>query len=303
MRAGGTFHAKFHSDCFDETLKTLHINQAATALNAASPDASNWWLYLDADEFPDFNTGKSIAETISTFSSDVRAVGGYLCEHLPTHAPYYINRTHPIDFMPVARMHGEKIWKFPLLRHDKGTPDIFSGSGSHRYISEGVNIRESDEKLLIHHFTHRRPDVTKRRLEAMVLPNMQGKRRVDLLDQRAKWNNQVRSFYHNRLEHLVALYAKNALLNLSETVLCYDYVRVVRWYDAHTLTFEDAHTSAYDEHIWRGTHHYFLGDYSSSFTCFQHALSLADDHIHKDLLRYKISSCLNILDKDTLCHM
>ena len=295
LRAGGTFYAKFHSDSFDETLKTLHINQAAISLNAVSPDAYNWWLYIDADEFPDFNTGKTIAETISAFPSDVRAVGGYLCEHLPTHAPYYITRAHPIDFMPVARMHGGKIWKFPLLRHNKDTPDIFSGSGAHRYMSGGENIRESEEKLLIHHFNHRKPDVTRRRLEALVLPDARGKRRVELHDLRATWNNMERSFYHNRLKHMTELYARNALLNLSEDALCYDYARAVRWYDAHALTLEDEHISVYDEHIWRGTHHYFLGDYASALPCFQDALSRADDPAHKDVLRLRISFCRRAL--------
>ena len=288
LRAGGTFYGKFHSSSFDETLKTLHINQAATALNAASPDVCNWWLYLDADEFPDFNTGKTIAETISAFSSDVRAVGGYLCEHLPTHVPYYVNHVHPIDFMPVARI-GDRIWKFPLLRHDKDNPDMLSGSGAHRYMSGGVSIQESEEKLLIHHFNYRRPDVTRRRLEALVLPDARGKRRVALHDLRANWNNKARSLYHERLEHMAELYARNAMLNLSETALCYDYARAVRWYDVYALTCEDEHISVYDKHIWQGTHQYYLGGYVSALQHFQDALSLAEDPRHQDLLRRRIS--------------
>ena len=292
LRAGGSLYAEFHSNSFDETLKTLYINQAATTLNAASPDPHNWWLYIDADEFPDFNNGKTIAETISAFSPDVRAVGGYLCEHWPTHVPYYINRLHPMDFMPVARVHGEKIWKFPLLRHDKNKPEIFAGSGAHRYMSGGEDIRESEEKLLIHHFNYRRPDMTRRRLEALVLPDAQGKRRVDLRDLLAKANKEAHSPYHNRLEHMAEFYAKHALFNLSEPALCYDYARAVRWYDARALTFKDETLSVVDEHIWRGTHYFFLGDYASALPCFQDALRRTDDPVHKDLLRHRIFFCL-----------
>jgi len=293
LKAGGTLYTKFHSDSFDETLKTLHINQAAIALNANSQDAHNWWLYLDADEFPDFNSGKTIAETISAFPTDVRAVGGYRCEHLPTHAPFYISHAHPMDFMPVARIYGEKVWKFILLRHDKDKPDIFAGSGAHMYLSGGESIRESEEKLLIHHFNYRRPDVTKRRLEALVLPDARGKRRIDLHDLREKYIGAKRSGYHNRLEHMAELYTKNALLNLRESTLCYDYARAVRWYDARALNFEDEKLSVFDKHIWMGTHYFFLGDYVSALPCFQEALSRASNPVHRDLLGQKISFCLH----------
>jgi len=198
--------------------------------------------------------------------------------------------------MPVARIHVEKVWKFTLLRHDKDKPDIFAGSGAHTYLAGGESIRESEEKLLIHHFNYRKPDVTKCRLEALVLPDARGKRRIDLHNLREKSFGTKHCTYQNRLEYLAELYAKNALLNLSESALCYDYARAVRWYDVHALAFEDEALSVFDKHIWMGTHYFFLGDYASALPCFQKALSRADNPVHRGLLEQRISFCLSASD-------
>lgn len=284
VRAGAIYHARFATDVFDEAQKTLNLNKCVMEINKQLSGELHWWLFLDADEFPDFDTGKSIRETLSELPSDVRAVGGHLCNHVPTHEPYYVPGFHPADFMPVGRPEKEKTWKFPLLRYDRGKAPLYSCSGAHRYHDNGNVIVESDAQMLIHHFNYRRPEVTKSRLSALVSPDRAGKRRVDWLDRNNPVPGKERSFYHDRFEQMEQVYAENKYGNLKTGELVYNFPGLKRWYAPLNIDVETSVPDITNRRIWQGTLAYFLRDFETALFRFNDALELTTNEYLRGLL-------------------
>lgn len=298
IRAGAVYHATFYTDEFDEAQKTVYINKCVLGINEQLPGDKNWWLYIDADEFPDFDTGKTIKETLHELSPEVRVVGSHVCNHVPTHEPYFVQGLHPVDFMPVGKLEKDKVWKFNLLRHDKGCPPIYSRSGSHTYNGNGSEVIESDDTLILHHFNHRRPEVTKRRLKALVEPNKEGKRRVDWLDRMSKVDGKECSFYHRRLEETNKVYIENRYKNFKTEKLSYNFPKVVRWYDPFYLKLDGHKTKNADAFIWQGTHAYFMNDFDSALLRFNDALEMTAEEFKRGLLLLKMAMCyMNLGDQ------
>ena len=291
VRAGAVYHATFTTDEFDEIQKTVYLNKCALGINEQLPDDKNWWLYLDADEFPDFNTGKTIKETLAELPPDVRAVGSHLCNHVPTHKPYYLSGYHPIDFMPVGRLLTHGPWKFNLLRHDRGKPPIYSRSGAHTYNGNGVEIVESEAMLINHHFNYRRPEVTRKRLEDLTLPDENGKRRSDWYDRLSHHDKGVRCLYHDRLEQMDKLYEENRLGNLRTGELDYDFTKVARWYAPSSIDIGAAALPDFDRFVWEGTQAYFLKDFETALFRFNDALEKTVDPLAMGLLLLGMARC------------
>ena len=299
VRAGAVYHASFETEVFDEAQKTLNLNRCVMELTKQLPDEFNWWLFLDADEFPDFDTGKSILEILSGLPQEVRAVGGYMWDHVPTHAPYNVQGFHPADFMPMVRPGKDKTWKFQLLRYDKGKPPLYSCSGAHRYHDNGNVVIESDLQMIIHHFNYRRPEVTKSRLTALVAPDIYGKRRVDWLDKNIPVAGEGRCFYHERFERMEEIYAHNKHGNLKTGELGYNFAGLRRWYDPLRIDMEAAVPDAIELHIWQGTQAYFLRDFETALFRFNDALELETDEYLKGLLLASMGRCYARLEDQT----
>ena len=297
--AGAVYHATFKTDEFDETQKTVYLNKCVLGINEQLPDERNRWLYTDADEFPDFDTGKTIKETLREMPPEVRAVGGYACDHIPTHEPYYVPGLHPADCMPVGTPDKEKPWKFNLLRHDKDKPPMYSRSGSHTYNSNGGEVVEAQERFLIHHFRYRRPEVTKARLKALVSPNAEGKRRVDWYDRMSVIDGKERSQYHDRPEQMDRMYIKNKYGNLKTEALPYNFSKIVRWYDPLSITITSSALNETELAIWRGTQAYFMRDFNRALLAFNHAFEAETDALKAGLLLASMTRCYVHLDDPT----
>ena len=291
LRAGARLHEIFATDGFDETEKTVRINKCVLERTAASPDERNWWLYLDADEFPDFGAGKTIRETLAALPPDVRAVAGRYCNHIPTHAPYIVPGLHPADFMPLGIPEVCEKGNYSLLRQDKSLPPLFSSSGSHGYVAGETPIREAEVSYLVHHFPLRRPDLTRKRLEALILPDANGKRRIATLDKRSRETGNAPSPYHDRLASLDRVYAENALRALKEGTLGYDFRALRRWYDPTAVEPPRDALTEREYLVWKGTHAYFLGEYGTALPCLAGALALATEEREKGLLALGTARC------------
>lgn len=296
IRAGAVYQATFKTDEFDETQKTVYLNKCVTSINEQLPDETAWWLYLDADEFPDCDNGKTIRETLYELPPDARAVGSYVCNHLPTHAPYCVPGMHPADFMPLGRCEKDKIWKFNLLRHDKGKPPIYSRSGAHTYNGNGAEIVEAEQRLLTHHFNYRRPEVTRKRLEALILPGANGKSRVAWYDRMSKVEGRERSHYHERLEQMERVYADNRYGNLKTDALEYNYRLLPRWYDPLSAETEAkigaiADMGELERWICLATQACFMRDFNLALPRFIKAQEATDGEFPAELLLDCISRC------------
>ena len=300
VRAGAIYHARFASEHFDEAQKTVYINKCALGLNEQSPDDKNWWLYLDADEFPDFHNGKSIKRNLSELPGDVRAVGGHVCNHLPTHEPYCIPGYHPADFMPVGVVDRSSIWKFNLLRHDNDQPPIYARSGAHTYNTNGGAMREADIRYIIHHFNYRKLDAVSKRLRILLARDEYGKSRIDWMDEMTRIAGGQKSGYHTRLETLHEVYETNRYQNLKINTLDYDYTMMCRWYDPTGLGDSlSGHCDGLGLHIWRGTMLFHLGRYEKALFAFHDALELASAEPLHGLLLLAIARCCKRMEDPT----
>lgn len=300
VRAGAIYHARFASKHFDEAQKTVYINKCALGLNEHSPEDKNWWLYLDADEFPDFHNGKSIKQNLSELPDDVRAVGGHACNHLPTHEPYFIPGYHPADFMPVGVIDRSSIWKYNLLRHDTEQPPIYARSGAHTYNTNGGAMREADIHYIIHHFNYRKRDAIAKRLQILLARDKYGKSRIDWMDQMTRIAGGQKSGYHTRLEKLDEVYKENRYRNMKVNALGYDYSMMCRWYDPRELEESLAGLcGGLDLHIWRGTTLFHLGRYEKALFAFHDALELAPGEPLHGLLLLSIARCCKRMEDPT----
>ncbi|MDL2313687.1 glycosyltransferase family 2 protein [Desulfovibrio sp. OttesenSCG-928-C14] len=282
VRAGAVFLARFESKVFDETQKTVYTNKCVQSVNGALKDGPVWWLYLDADEFPDFGNGASILETLAGLPENIRAVRAVMLDHLPTHEPYFLPGFHPADLMPLAQRGGMQ--KTPLLRHDPDKPGVVIQSGAHNYHC-AEKLEEARETLAIHHFNYRTQAFSKARLEALVLPDARGKSRNDWYEAIAALDNKERSQYRERLDRLDEVYAANRLRQLKGEALPYDYKKLIRWYDPLAFDLSQAGLPELDRLICEGSHLFYMEEYGRAATLFTRALELAEDEETARLLR------------------
>lgn len=131
--------ASFHTDVFDEVRKIMHINATIEAMNRQSDEDSQWWLIVDADEFPDIDGPGRIIDFLRAAPPDIRAVHGVLHDHIPTHPPHHSRLRHPADTMPLARK--TSTGKVPLLRFTTGANRTFFRRG--RALVSGRGRRDS----------------------------------------------------------------------------------------------------------------------------------------------------------------
>jgi glycosyltransferase involved in cell wall biosynthesis len=158
VNAGAKLATTFKTKYFDEDKKVAHLNGTVDYINNITTDDNIWWLYLDADEFPNFDSKLTILEVLKNLDSSVRAVHGAMFDHKPTHQPYYVSNYHPADFQPICTKCS--VYKIPLLRYDKNQPHLFSIGGAHDFITHGCSIPIIKNFIQIHHFPYRNPEYT-----------------------------------------------------------------------------------------------------------------------------------------------
>ncbi len=165
-----------------------------------------WWLYLDSDEFPEGPSGLSLREYLATLDRRFRVVGSACVNHLPTAKPEFIPGFHPIDFQPNCYefeprwtpICGQRHWKHPLQRIDRGAHFIVSRAGSHWGICPDELI-EPEGGIVTHHFQYRDEALTRAKLDLTCGP---GSRRTAL------YGGSGQDGFNRRRRSLDAVYAQ-----------------------------------------------------------------------------------------------
>jgi hypothetical protein len=172
VEAGATVYRTFHTEIYNELLRICIMNDAIDAISAESGLDEIWWLWLDADEFPEAPEGETLGQFLSRVPGECRIVGGSMVNHFPVRKPYYVPRYHPFQFLPYGELYDPKRfsvphcnqwhWKHPLHKYVKGKSPIRGKSGFHMAFSNEV-LLEPKEHIVIHHFPFRDKDSTYKR--------------------------------------------------------------------------------------------------------------------------------------------
>ncbi len=298
LAAGAQLAERFASQYFDEGQKIAHLNTVVRDYNRQCAEDQVWWLYLDADEFPNIDAAVTLAGFLGQLDASVRGVHGPMLEHVPTHAPYHVPGYHPVDFMPLAVASGAS--KIPLLRYDKGKPHFYSAGGAHTFDTCGDMVPIAKDVLHIHHFNYRRPEHSIPRLKQLLSKRPDGTSRVDTMDEAAKRVTRAPdalSDYHARYQRVRSLYAQGRHTLWTTDELPYAYGHVVRWYDPHTVH------SADDTLQSRCFRHFFLGDHATALESFAELLEGASDPVTRLLITINMGVCLQGVDKNAALNL
>jgi len=176
LSAGATLAESFETDLYEEPVRILLMNAVVARESLASGAPHIWWLWLDADEFPEGPGGLTIAEYLHTLDRRFRVVGSTYYNHLPTDKPEYISGFHPIDFQPMCEQYtsphvhfcAQPHWKHPLQRFDRKDLFIMAGGGFHTgSLRTDEPLIEPTDGIVTHHITYREESFTRGRLELL----------------------------------------------------------------------------------------------------------------------------------------
>jgi len=176
MAAGATLAESFATDAYEERVRILLMNAVVARVSFSSGASHIWWLWLDADEFPEGPAGLTIADYLRRLDRRFRVVGSTYYNHLPTAKPEYIPGFHPIDFQPLCEQFtsdfvprcAQPHWKHPLQRFDREGPFVVSGAGFHTVsMRTRQPLYEPVGGIVTHHITYREESFTRSRMELM----------------------------------------------------------------------------------------------------------------------------------------
>jgi len=206
VAAGATVAESFDTEDYDERVRILLMNSVVARVSLESKARHVWWLWLDADEFPEGPNGMTIGEYLATLDSRFRLVGATYYNHFPTAKPEYIPGFHPIDFQPMGEMYmpdrprfcDQPHWKHPLQRFDRGSPYLLSFGGFHSAtVWTSDQVLEPTGGIVTHHIQYRDETATRVRMDLLC----RGAGRNDLND--SIGNTEI----NDRLKSLDAVYA------------------------------------------------------------------------------------------------
>ena len=292
IHAGARLADSFTDKYFDETQKISRLNSVVKRYNDQSAEEHLWWLYLDADEFPDVDREGRILDFLQASDSSVRLVHGHMFDHVPTHPPYHIPGRHPADLMPVAEK--SRTSKIPLIRYDKGKAHLYSCGGAHSLDTAGESLPIVKDVLDIHHFPYRKPEHTLARLKLLVQKDADGSSRVDWCDERARRLQRspaARSDWRDRCDTLQEVYRRNQDLALMRNKTVYHYKNLTRWYDAGAPIPRDG-CSAREHARAQAVHYFFLGEHDLALCSLRDACDLCRDDKERLILHGKMALCL-----------
>jgi hypothetical protein len=176
VAAGAVLAESFATSHYEERVRILLMNALVARVSLASGAPHIWWLWLDADEFPEGPGGLTIAEYLRTLDGRFRMVGSTYYNHFPTERPAYIPGFHPIDFQPLCEQYTSKHihycpqphWKHPLQRFDRRDRFISAGGGFHTgSLRTREPLLEPAGGIVTHHITYREESFSRRRLELL----------------------------------------------------------------------------------------------------------------------------------------
>jgi hypothetical protein len=202
VAAGAMLAESYRTEVYEERIRILLMNAVVARVSLASDAAHIWWLWLDADEFPEGPSGDTIADYVGGLDRRFRVVGSTYYNHFPTVTPQYIPGFHPLDFQPLSeefvphhpRYCDQPHWKHPLQRFDRAGPFLSSLQGFHgATLLMGERVTEPAGGIVTHHFPYRDEAATRRRMELLcagvnrngyndTIGNSSIKKRFDTLD-------------------------------------------------------------------------------------------------------------------------
>jgi len=295
--AGAILADSFESEYFNEYQKIAYLNTVVKKYNESTNEDNIWWLYIDADEFPNIDCDITIIDFLKQLDPSVRAVQGYFYNHIPTHPPYNVPGYHPADFMQLANK--SNTYKIPLIRYDKGKQHFYSGVGAHNFDTCGESVSIASDVLNIHHFNYRRQEDTFRRLMQLTKKSANGISRIDWFDeneQKQKKSLDAKSMYHNRFDNAKYIYNENKYKILMTDELQYSYNNIVRWYNKNELkvTYD---CSKYDYLLSMAIHYLFIENFDLALFKFNDLLDITEDYKIQMLITINIALCLSFTDR------
>jgi hypothetical protein len=178
--AGARVAEQVSSDLFDMRMLQMLMNAVVARESLRDGSEHVWWLYLDADEFPEGPGGTTLREYLAGLDRRFRIAGTTCVNHLPTTSPAYISGCgfHPIDFQPVCYRrvvnHGCELphWKHHLQRFDRKAAFIQCRDGAHFAVCEDESLTvEPAVGTFTHHFQYRDETRTRAMLERLTGPD------------------------------------------------------------------------------------------------------------------------------------
>ena len=297
LSAGAQLAASFKSKFFDERQKIAHLNAVVQYHNSISTSDSTWWIYFDADEFPVINAEAQIGTFLHSLDRRVKGLHGHLYNHIPTHPPYFMEGYHPVDFMPLCVK--STTTKIPVLRYDKGQAHLFSAGGAHEFCSNDESTFIVTDIVDIHHFPHRAPEHTLKRLKILLDRSDTGTSRIDWMDKRSSLiHDESQSHYHKRYQNTQKIYKEHKYACLKNFGCNYAFKSIQRWHPHISLT-QDIFSSKLDYFIFKAVHAFWMGDYDTALCMFNDALNSCDSDTLRHWITIKMAECFSFSDTDT----
>ena len=103
VAAGAVVAESYRTEAYEERIRMLLMNAVVARVSLASDAQHIWWLWLDADEFPEGPEGVTIGDYLRGLDRRFRLVGSTYFNHFPTDSPMYIPGFHPIDFQAMCQ--------------------------------------------------------------------------------------------------------------------------------------------------------------------------------------------------------
>ena len=99
VAAGATFVESFHTRLYEERIRILLMNAVVARMSLASGADHVWWLWLDADEFPEGPSGMTLVEYLHTLDRQIPPRGEHVLQPLP-HREARVHPRLPPDRLP-----------------------------------------------------------------------------------------------------------------------------------------------------------------------------------------------------------
>jgi len=171
--AGAVLAECFYTDSYQEHVRILLMNAVVARVSLAEKDRHIWWLWLDADEFPEGPDELTLASYLAGLDRRFRVVGSTYYNHFPSAQPAYLRGFHPVDIQPMCeryvrerpRFCAQEHFKHPLQRFDRSGPFAMSIIGFHSANTlSGEPLLEPEGGIVTHHAQYREEDVTRARM-------------------------------------------------------------------------------------------------------------------------------------------
>ena len=176
VAAGAVLEESYDTAVYDERVRILLMNAVVARRSLASGADHVWWLWLDADEFPEGPDGATIGQYLAALDRRFRVVGSTYYNHFPSEEPYYIPGFHPLDFQPLSeryvalrqRLCDQPHWKHPLQRFDRHGPFLLAIDGFHTATLRTQDpVLEPTGGIVTHHVQYREEGPTRARMELL----------------------------------------------------------------------------------------------------------------------------------------